>query len=310
MPRKNPLIEFKFPRIGVGTGAWGGPFPPIPQEQATELIRAALTPSPGFFDTAPLYAGGISETWLGEGLAGVPRSAFIIETKTGYAERETGGYRTDLSRDNLLRSVENSLQRLKMDHLDILHLHDPDCCLNDALDIAFPALASLREQGLVRAIGAGMNQWQMLAEFARNAEFDCFLLAGRYTLLEQESIDFLDLCAEKGIYLFLGGVFNTGILATGAIPTARYDYRQAPKAIINRVARLEEVCARHQVPLRSAALQFPLAHPAVKSLVVGLQSAAEYEDVWAGLRAPIPEEFWHELSAEGLLDPRAVVPGI
>jgi D-threo-aldose 1-dehydrogenase len=309
MSRQNPLDDLQFPWIGVGTGAWGGPFPPIPQEQATDLIRAALTPSPGFFDTAALYAGGISEIWLGEGLAGVPRSAYILETKAGYAQQETGGYRTDLSRDSLMRSVETSLKRLKVDHLDILHLHDPDCCLSDALDIAFPALAALREQGLVRAIGAGMNQWQMLAEFARSADFDCFLLAGRYTLLEQESIELLDLCTEKGIYLFLGAIFNTGILATGAIPTARYDYRQAPKAILERVARLEQICSRHQVALRSAALQFPMAHPAVKSLVVGLQSAAEFNDVWAGLRQTIPDEFWHELRAEGLIDARAVVPG-
>jgi len=309
MSQPNPLQNIHFPRVGIGTAAWGGPFPPIPREQALDLIDAALTPSPAFFDTAPIYAHGISEVWLGDGLVGKPRAGYILATKAGYAEHETGGFRTDLSRDNLLRSVETSLKRMRVEQLDILHLHDPDCCLSDALDIAFPALASLREQGLVKAVGAGMNQWQMLAEFARHADFDCFLLAGRYTLLEQESLELLDLCVQKNIHLFLGGVFNTGILATGAISNARYDYRPAPKAILNRVARIEQICARFDVSLRSAALQYPLAHPAVKSLVVGLQSAAEYHDVWANLGKTIPGEFWQALRAEELVDSRAPTPG-
>jgi D-threo-aldose 1-dehydrogenase len=305
----NPLVGLSFPRIGIGTGAWGSPYPPIPQEQAVQLIRAALAPGPAFYDTAPIYAGGISEKWLGVGLAGVPRSDYILETKAGYARHETGGFRTDLSHENMLHSLEESLERMQVEQVDILHLHDPDCCLSDALDIAYPALASLRDQGLIRAVGAGMNQWQMLEEFARNADFDCFLLAGRYTLLEQQSLGFLDLCLGKGIYIFLGGIFNTGILATGAVPDARYDYRKAPKEILERVAKIEAVCTRHQVPLRSAALQFPLAHPAVKSLVVGLQSEQEYREAWDGLDTPIPLDFWHELRAAGLIDPRAPLPG-
>jgi len=302
------LAGIQFPKIGIGTGAWGPPYPAVSQEQANQLIHTALEKSPAFFDTAPLYASGISESWLGAGLQTVPRSRFILATKAGYAEQEFGGFRTDLSRDSLLRSVEESLKRLNLDQIDILHLHDPDCCLSDALDIAFPVLASLREQGVIRAVGAGMNQWQMLAKFARNADFDCFLLAGRYTLLEQESFELLNLCQEKGIYLFLGGVFNTGILATGAIPGARYDYRSAPKAILARVAQIETVCARYGVPLRAAALQFPLAHPVVKSLVVGLQSAAEYDDAWSGLNTAIPSQFWQELLSAGLIDPHSIVP--
>jgi D-threo-aldose 1-dehydrogenase len=302
------LAGIDFPRIGVGTGAWGPPYPPLSQGQAEELIRTALEHAPAFFDTAPLYASGISEKWLGAGLVGVPRTAYILATKTGYALHPTGGFRTDLSRDSLVRSVETSLERMKIGQIDILHLHDPDCCLSDALDIAFPVLASLREQGLVRAIGAGMNQWQMLAEFARHADFDCFLLAGRYTLLEQESLDFLDLCLEKGIYLFLGGIFNTGILATGAVENARYDYRKAPKAVLERVARIETICAQYNVPLRAAALQFPLANPAVKSLVVGMQSAEEYQDVLANLQTIIPGEFWNDLRSAGLIDSRVAIP--
>jgi D-threo-aldose 1-dehydrogenase len=296
----------QFPRVGIGTGAWSGAYPSFPREQAFDLLRAALQTPPAFLDTAPLY--GVAEDWLGLGLEGVMREEFILATKTGYTHREGGGFRTDLSRDSLLRSVETSLKRLNLDRLDILHLHDPDCCLSDALDIAFPALASLREEGLVRAVGAGMNQWQMLAEFARHADFDCFLLAGRYTLLEQESLPLLELCQAKGIDLFLGGVFNTGILATGAVNGTRYDYRPAGKAILDRVARMEAVCARYGVALKSAALQFASAHPAVKSLVVGLQSAQEYHDVWDNLSTQIPAGFWDEMRLENLLDPRAPIP--
>jgi D-threo-aldose 1-dehydrogenase len=297
-----------FPRVGIGSGAWGGPYPPIPQIQANELIQTALERQLAFFDTAPLY--GVSETWLGQGLVGIPRGSYILATKTGYAHHADGGYRTDLSRGSLMRSVDASLERLQTDHLDILHLHDPDCCLEDALGIAFPMLAELRDQGLIRAVGAGMNQWQMLAEFARQADFDCFLLAGRYTLLEQESLEFLDLCLQKEIDLFLGGVFNTGILATGAVPNARYDYRPAGKAVLERVARIEAVCARHNVALRAAALQFPASHPAVKSLVIGLQSAAEYRDVWEHLTTPVPPQLWDELRAERLIDPLSPIPVI
>jgi D-threo-aldose 1-dehydrogenase len=304
------LSSYRFPKIGVGTAAWGGPFPPIPERQALDLIQATLSSPPAFFDSAPIYAGGLSEVWLGHGLEGVDRSNFILSTKAGYTAGEAPDhkYQIELSRDNLIRSVERSLKRMKVDFIDIVHLHDPDCCLEDALGKAFPLLASLRDQGLIKAVGAGMNQWQMLAEFARGADFDCFLLAGRYTLLEQESLELLDLCEQKGIYLFLGGVFNTGVLATGAVPGARYNYHSAPKEILDRVGRIEQVCARYQIPLRAAALQFPLAHAAVRSLVVGMQSVEEYQDVFASLNMPIPSDFWAELKSIGLIDQRAPVP--
>ena len=307
MTGKITLGHLEFPTVGVGTGAWGSPYPAMAPEQAAGLLNRVLERKPAFFDTAPIYGGGDSELWLGDILQGKPRESFIVATKAGYDTRE-GRHHIDLSRDNILRSVEDSLKRLKLDHLDILHLHDPDCCLSDALDVAYPVLASLREQGITRAIGAGMNQWQMPMELARNADFDCFLLAGRYTLLEQESLELLDLCAEKGIYLFLGGVFNTGILATGAVPGARHNYHTASKAVLERVARIEEVCARFRIPLRAAALQFAMGHPAVKSLVVGMQSAAEYDDVLKGVSLGIPQQFWQELRQLGLISPQAPLP--
>jgi D-threo-aldose 1-dehydrogenase len=307
MTGKLTLGQIDFPKVGVGTAAWGPPFPEISQGQAADLVDRVLERKPAFFDTAPIYGSGISEKWLGEALAGKPRGSFVVATKTGYNTRSPH-YHIDLSRDNILRSVETSLERLKLDRLDILHLHDPDCCLADALDVAYPVLASLREQGMVRAVGAGMNQWEMLADLARNADFDCFLLAGRYTLLEQDSLELLDLCAEKGIYLFLGGVFNTGILATGAVPGARHNYGTAKEPVMERVARIETVCAQYRIPLRAAALQFPLAHPAVKSLILGMQSISEYEDALSNLTVDIPVEFWNDLRSYGLIGQEAPLP--
>jgi D-threo-aldose 1-dehydrogenase len=172
----------------------------------------------------------------------------------------------------------------------------------------FPVLADLRAQGVVGAVGAGMNQWQMLGEFARHADFDCFLLAGRYTLLEQTSLDFLELCGSKGIAVILGGVFNSGILATGPVPHARYQYAEAPASILERAARLETACRRHGVPLRRAALRFALAHPAVTCAVLGAESPEEFEEHAAGLADPIPADLWDELRRQGLIAPEAPLP--
>ncbi len=209
----------------------------------------------------------------------------------------------------MLRSFEESLQRLGLERVDILHIHDPDEYYREALDVVFPVLADLRRQGVIRAVGAGMNQWGMLADFARNADFDCFLLAGRYTLLEQGALDeLLPLCEEKDIGVFLGGVFNSGILATGASPGAKYNYADAPPEVLEKVSRIEAVCARHDVPLHVAALQFPLAHPAISSLVVGARSTEEMQANMAALWTAIPEDLWEELRAEGLLHEEAPVP--
>lgn len=295
------LAGWSLPRIGLGTGWWRGE-DSLSQERATELVRFALTAPAPFFDTAPLYGSGVSESWLGAALRGVDRGRYLLASKAGYDIQPDGQARTDLSRDGILRSVESSLKRLEVTHLDIVHLHDPDCCLSDALDVAFPTLYELRAQGVIRAVGAGMNQWPMLAEFAHHADVDCFLLAGRYTLLEQASLPLLELCVEKGIALFLGGVYNTGILVTGAIPGARYQYAAAPPHIMERVTRLQAVCDRHGVSLQAAALQFPLAHPAVRTLIIGANSVSEFSSALAALGAPIPREFWDELRDTGLIE--------
>jgi len=299
------------PRLALGTGPLGNLYQVIPEKQAVETIQAAFNSGVHFFDTAPLYGAGLSERYLGTALRGIPRDQYVLSTKVGRLEQPDGSIRfdkLDFTRDGVRRSFEVSLERLKIERIDILHMHDPDDHYRDVLDFAFPALAELRSQGVIRAIGAGMNQWQMLAEFARHADFDCFLLAGRYTLLEQGGLELFSLCQAKKISIFLGGVYNSGILATGARPGAKYNYVDAPPEILERVRRIEAVCARHGVSLRSAALQFPRAHPAVHALLVGAQSATEFNETLQALRAPIPPKLWTELRAEGLLAESVPVP--
>ncbi len=300
--------ELYVPRIGMGTAPLGNWHNPIDDATATATLRAAIDHGMRFVDTAPLYGAGQAERRVGQGLAAIPRDSYVLCTKVGRLVNPDGTVPFDFSRDGVLRSVEASLERLGLDRIDILLIHDPDDHYRQALDEAFPALADLRSQGVIKAIGAGMNQWQMLSEFARNADFDCFLLAGRYTLLEQESLGFLSLCQERGIGVFLGGVFNSGILATGARPGATFQYAPAPPAIMERATRIEAVCTRHNVPLSVAAVQFPLAHPAVTALILGGRSPDEIAANYRALQMPIPAALWDDLHAEGLLREDAPMP--
>ena len=207
-------------------------------------------------------------------------------------------------------SLEASLERLHMDYVDIVHIHEPEHETMDESGFreAFPVLAELRAQGVIKAIGAGMNRWQTVADFVQEADFDCFLLAGRYTLLEQGALPFLSLCQERGVSLFLAGVLNSGILATGPGATAKYNYRQAPEAIQAKAHQLQQVCKDYQVPLASAALQFGLAHSATTALVVGAAKSSEVTANIAAIQTDIPSEFWATLKARGLLDEAAPIP--
>ena len=300
------LADWPLPQVGLGTGTWNHDLA-IPQAHWDELVACVLAQPRPFFDTAALYGSGLSENRLGAALRGVPRERFVIASKAGW-DTSSGQNVSDCSRDFILRCVEASLKRLGLDYLDIVHVHDPDLYPQQALDEAFPALCELRDQGVIRAVGSGMNQWEMLADFARHADVDCFLLAGRYTLLEQTSLPLLDLCHEKGITLFLGGVYNTGILATGPVEGARYQYAPAPPAVLDKARRLEAACSRHGTPLRVAALHFPLGHPAVRTLVIGANNPAEFESAVAGVETPVPAALWDDLRAEGLIAAEAPVP--
>ena len=223
----------------------------------------------------------------------------------------------------MLRSVEGTLKRLGVDAVDMLSIHDPDEAIHfgpgedpyarsrfrEAMDGAYPALDELRSQGVVKAVGVGINQWQMLSDFVTAGRFDYFLLAGRYTLLEQEPLgSLLPLCAERGTKIIVGGPYNSGILASGAVAGATFNTRAAPPAVLDRVRRIAAVCARHDVPLPAAALQFPLAHPLVVSVIPGARSAAELDQNVGYMNMPIPPQLWNDLREDGFLDPAAPTP--
>jgi D-threo-aldose 1-dehydrogenase len=305
-----PRGHVEVTRIGLGTGFLVGLFQIDPQADSNATVRAALDAGVNFFDTAPLYGRGQAERALGEALQGVPRDAYVLQTKAG---RTIDGY--NYSRDAILRSVENSLKLLKTDRLDSVLIHDPDedppvqpSHYQEVMDEALPALYELRAQGVIKLIGAGMNQWQMEYEFAKNADVDCFLLAGRYTLLEQASLEFLDYCHKKDISIWLGGVFNSGILATGPRENARYQYKPAPAHILEKATKIEAVCRRHGVALPVAAVHFVLAHPAVKAAVLGAQKPAEVRANVAVMDVTVPAQVWADLKAEGLIEPASPTP--
>lgn len=296
----------EIPRIGLGTGFLARPDMLISEEEALETVHYCLSRGINFFDTAPLYGGGNAERRLGKALAEFPRDSFVVETKVGRLVQPDGKVYFDYSIDGLKRSLSESLERLKMDRVDIVLMHDPEGAFNEpskALEV-FPLLADWRSQGVIKAIGAGMNQWEWPAEFARQADFDCFLLAGRYTLLEQKpAAEFFPLCLEKGISVFAAGVYNTGILATGPVEGAMYQYQPASDVVKERVGRLEAICTQYGVSLNGAALQFPTTHPAVTSLIVGAKNPAEIADNLEKLEQPIPAELWVELKEAGFIDP-------
>lgn len=327
-------------QFGVGGTAFGNIYSAIEDTQANATVDAAIEAGLNYFDTAPLYGFGLSETRLGQALTHHSRSGVVISTKVGWRLEPLGEgeenpslfaeaprYRQvmDYSRDSTLRSIEASLTRLNTDRIDILLMHDPDEGITthpgrnpyevshfvQAMKQTYPLLEDLRRQGVVKAIGLGMNQWQMLWDFAHAGDFDCFLLAGRYTLLEQAPLRrFLPMCVEKQISIIIGGPYNSGILATGAREGAYYNYLPATPEILERVRQIEVVCGRHNVPLPAAALQFPLGHPAVAAIIPGARSAAELQANLDYFRYPIPADFWAELKTLRLIDPEAPVPAI
>jgi D-threo-aldose 1-dehydrogenase len=330
-----PLGRSRLPvsTLGFGGAPLGDLYAHLDEAKAVATVEAAITGGVTLFDTSPLYGHGLSEHRIGAALRRVPRDGLVLSTKVGrvaepFAGRGDGsgyrgglphGMRFDYSYDGAMRSLEQSALRLGVDHLDIVLIHDVDVWTHgtalieqrfgEAMNGAYRALETLRAAGAVRAIGVGVNEAQMCERFARAGDFDTMLLAGRYSLLEQPALaSFMPLALEKGIGLMLGGVFNSGILATGPVPGARYNYNPAPPDILARVAAIEAVCTRHGVPLRRAALQFPLGHAAVASLVMGAVAPAEVADQIAELSQPVPAALWAELKADGLLAADVPVP--
>ena len=298
-------------RLGLGTAPLGGLFEAVADDEAHRVVEAAWKAGIRFFDTAPLYGHGLAELRLGAVLSSKPRDEFVLATKVGRLLRagappEPGqAYKGvppvnpvfDFSYDGVMRSVEESLSRLGLDRIDVLHIHDPDDHFEEALTGAYRALDRLRDEGSIRAVGAGMNQSEMLVRFAREANFDCFLLAGRYTLLDRSgAAELLPLCAERRIAIIAGGVFNSGILADPR-PGATFNYTTAPPELVRRATELKAVCDRAGASLKAVAIQFPLRHPAVATVLTGCRSVAEVEQNIQAFQADIPDDLWPALDA-------------
>ncbi|MCY0930716.1 aldo/keto reductase [Streptomyces sp. H27-H1] len=324
--------------LALGCAALGNLYHPVTDEAAHATVEAAWDAGVRTFDTAPHYGLGLSERRLGAALQGRPRDTYTLSTKVGrllvpsprggpgderdhdlahdlahglahgFAVPATHRRIWDFSADGVLRSLEASLERLGLDRVDIALLHDPDDHAEQALREAYPALERLRREGVVGAIGIGMNQSALPTRFLRETDIDVVLLAGRYTLLEQDGLTGpLPEAAARGRSVVIGGVFNSGLL-TAPRPGATYDYAPAPRPVLDRALRLQAVTERHGVPLRAAALRFPFGHPSVASVLTGARSPEEVRDTVEQLRRPIPDALWDELRAEGLLDPDTPVP--
>jgi D-threo-aldose 1-dehydrogenase len=329
-----------FSEIGLGTAPLGDLYERLEEETAIATVAAAHGAGVRMFDTSPHYGNGLAEVRCGAALRRFPRDSFLLSTKVGrlmnpfervaprnpdvYSPGFAGGlsHRAvfDYSYDGTMRSVEQSLLRTGLDRLDILLIHDVDVWTHgrdgyetrfrEAMEGAYKALDRLRASGAVRAIGVGLNEADVCERFARAGDFDVMLLAGRYSLLDQSAASsFLPLAMEKKIGVILGGVFNSGILATGPVEGARYDYSPASPEILDRVRRIETVCRAHGVALPRAALAFALAHPAVVTLVLGAVTPGEAEANAASVREPVPVELWRDLKAQGLLSEKASTPG-
>lgn len=324
-------------RMGFGGAPLGNLYRKVAEEDAQGALKAAWDVGIRYFDTAPQYGLGRSEARFGKAIRDFDRDALTLSTKIGrllvdcapeevtpeaFVDVPQKKIVFDYSYDGVMKSHEASLERLGVEHIDILLVHDVDAFSHGSREASdarvrelfdrggFRALAELRDAGLVGAIGAGVNEWEVCQKLLGLGDFDCFLLAGRYTLLEQEALEtFLPLCVERDVGIILGGPYNSGILATGAIDGARYNYAPAPAEILDRVGRIEAVCADNGVRLIEAALQFVLGHPAVRTVIPGAVSAAEVEANVRLLSKKLPGTLWSDLKSAGLLRPDAPAPG-
>lgn len=320
--------------MGFGTAPIGNQFRAVPEADVRDVIKGAWDAGLRYFDTAPMYGHGLSERRLGEGLRAFPRDEYVLSTKVGrlLAPVPKGEMKSffwvdmppfevvhDYSYDGCMRSFEDSLQRLGVSRIDILFIHDIDVFshgpelqkqhFRTAMDSGYKALEKLRSEKVVSAIGVGCNEWQVCEAALRERDFDCFLLAGRYTLLEQDALDtFLPLCEQRDVAIVLGGGFNSGILATGAVKGAHYNYSEAAEPILQRVGKIEAVCREFNVPLAAAALQFVLAHPSIPTNIPGTRTRKHLDQNVALISHPIPAEFWTALKKQGLIRENAPTP--
>lgn len=326
--------ELQVTELGFGGAAIGNLYSPITDNDAALAVRVSYESGIRFFDTAPLYGYGLGEHRLGAVLRHMDRDSFVLSTKIGRMLRPSTLQRPeelfpeslaftpffDYSYDATMRSLEDSLQRLGLDRIDIALIHDvevsthgtqteADKRFREVMEGGYRALKELKDAGVIKAIGGGMNEWEACERFAKAADFDCFLLAGRYTLLEQNALDsFLPLCQKKKISIIVGGPYNTGILATGAVDGSYFNYKPADAATKAQVTRIENICRRHNTPLAAAALEFPLHHPTVACVIPGCRSKSELELNLGTYWYDVPSDLWAELKHEGLLREDAPTP--
>ena len=312
-------------RLGLGLASLGGLFEPVPEQQAAATVDTAWELGVRLFDTAPVYGYGRSESRTGAALASRPRDAYVLCTKVGrliepggpdtqpiWADPPAGvGPRLDYSYAGVLRSVEESLARLGLDRIDVLHVHDPDEDFGAAVGEAYRALADLRAEGVVGAVSLGVDHAPVAARFLREAAVpgpDCVLLAGRYNLLDQSGLDeLLPLCVERGVAVMAAGVYQSGLLADPR-PGAPHGYASVPAELAARIGALRRVCADFGVPFLAAAVQFPLAHPAVTNVVVGARSPEEVAGTVSLFNQAVPGGFWAAVKGAGLLPEGAPTP--
>lgn len=333
MPSTTPL-----PALGFGAAPLGNLYESLTDDAAIALVRHACAHGIRYLDTAPHYGNGLSERRIGAALASLPREAFLLSSKVGRllvadasASRAQNGYvdvlpftqRWDYSRDGTLRSIDDSLRRLGLSRIDFVYIHDLardahgadfPSRFREAMQGAVPALSDLKSQGVIAGFGLGVNEWEVCVEALAHADLDVILLAGRYTLADQSALPrLLPLCVARSVRVVIGGPFNSGILATGAKPrdgrVPTFNYAPAAPAVVARVAAIEAVCAAHRVPLKAAALQFPLAHPAVACVLPGVRTIAEFDENLALANHPIPASFWRALRAEALVAQDSPLPG-
>ena len=322
-------------RLGLGGAPLGNLFERVAEGDARAVLEAAWASGCRSFDTAPHYGHGLSERRFGDALRQRADAGLFLSTKVGRLLQADGaapstqhGYvdvlpftqRWDFSAGGVRRSLEDSLQRLGLARVDLLFVHDCDAATHGAaadavrrqvIDETLPVLHAMKREGLIRAVGLGVNDVAIVLDVLREAEIDALMLAGRYSLLDPSALPaLLPLCEARGVRIAIGGAFNSGLLATGTRSAAvpRFDYAAAPAPWVERTRKIETVCDAHGVPLRAAALQFPLAHPAVDVVMVGARSVAQWQDAQAMAAHPIPAAFWRDLRAAGLLPEAAPTP--
>jgi D-threo-aldose 1-dehydrogenase len=320
--------------LGFGCASLGNLYHAVSDEEASDILTTAWDKGFRYFDTAPHYGQGLSERRVGDGLRSPTKADYVLSTKVGrllqpagYANERHGFISPmpfdivyDYSYDGVMRSFEDSLQRLGLDRIDILYMHDIGAVTHGdenarlfpiAMVGGYRAMDELRRDGRVSAIGLGVNEYEVCEAALDYGDWDCFLLAGRYTLLEQKSLDtFLPKCIERNCSIIIGGAYNSGILATGVRGKGpwNYDYGPAPDDVIKKVAAIEALCVDFSISLAAAALQFPLAHPSVASVIPGVGNVRRIDQTLALFATEIPDEFWRVLSTQGLIREDAPTP--